>query len=316
MILGNIPQIAFADDLVNTVPDSETSGGASDFYTDTINTGLGTNGPSSSGVTYYGYGPGYGTYNSVTTSTGKSVYQSQSTASPTSFAAGLPLGTIFIDQSMIPEGGGTTEIVSKNTSIIAGLYVDENNRVYYDGNRAGAIKMVPNKINELKEDLVKVTFSDAAILPNGERADLVITYSNARIVIDERYNAAPDGTKYYEIKRWRVTSHAGLANKAPTDSSMNMTATGESIDGMPIYKVAGTNKEYAYRKEGNNHRYYSVLYHSAEPVNPQPTGLTTTAETFNYNGKNYTVYTKGTQKFFKPDEAQHYQGGRSRRWWR
>ena len=308
MILGNIPQIAFADDLVNTVPDSETSGGASDFYTDTINTGLGTNGPSSSGVTYYGYGPGYGTYNSVTTSTGKSVYQSQSTASPTSFAAGLPLGTIFIDQSMIPEGGGTTEIVSKNTSIIAGLYVDENNRVLYDGNRAGAIKMVPNKINELKEDLVKVTFSDAAILPNGERADLVITYSNARIVIDERYNAAPDGTKYYEIKRWRVTSHAGLSNKAPTDSSMNMTATGESIDGMPIYKVAGTNKEYAYRKEGNNHRYYSVLYHSAEPVNPQPTGLTTTAETFNYNGKNYTVYTKGTQKFFKPDEAQHYQG--------
>ena len=194
MLLGSIPvQEVYADDLVNTVPNEEAPG--DNFYSGTINTGFVPNGYSTAAQ----YGPGYGPYTDV-----DGVYQSQSTQSPTSFAAGLPLGTIFIDQSKIDDGTGATsniktEIVSKDTAIIAGLVNNSGPRHHmgYDGTKPGAIKMEPGKINELKGDLFKVTFADAAILPNGERADLVITYSNAKIVIDQRYLAAPEGEQYY-----------------------------------------------------------------------------------------------------------------------
>ena len=188
LLMRGETQGVYADDLVNTVPNEESPTGT--FYSGSIQTGLGENGPYGE-QPRLGYGPDYGPY------TVDGVVQSLSTDSPTSFAAGLPLGTIFIDQSKIPTNGGATEIISKDTAILAGLVIEDTNRVVYDGTLPGATKMVTNKVNELKGDLVKVTFADAAVLPNGDRADLVITYSNARIVIDERYNAAPEGENYY-----------------------------------------------------------------------------------------------------------------------
>ena len=168
----------FADDLKNTVPNGEVTPGT-DFYTGIINTGFGPNGHTPPSPMY---GPGFGPH------TVDGVVQSQSTQSPTSFAAGLPLGTIFIDQTKVPEYGGVTEVVSKDNEIIAGLVLNCEGLNYtgYDGTRPGAIKLVPNKINKLNGPLFKVTFADAAVLPNGDRADLVITYSDAQIVIDER----------------------------------------------------------------------------------------------------------------------------------
>ena len=178
---------AFADDLVNTVPSEEAPAGQS-FYTGSISTGFSKNGYNTPAE----YGPGYGPY------TVDGVVQSQSTQSPTSFAAGLPLGTIFIDQSKISQTGGTTQVVSKDTSIIAGLVpIGGTNRMGYDGTKPGATPIVPGKINELNGDLFTVTFEDAAILPNGNRANLVITYSNARIVVDQRLAYRPEGQQYY-----------------------------------------------------------------------------------------------------------------------
>ena len=194
-----------ADDLYNTVPNDESDTNL--FYTNTIQTGFTPNGYRPPATMY---GPGYGPH------TVAEVYQSQSTVSPTSFAAGLPLGTIFIDQTKIPEYGGVTEVVSKDTEIIAGLVLSSNNCMGYDGTKPGAKKMVPNTINKLNGDLFKVTFADAAILPNGDRADLVITYSNAEVVIDQRYMAAPVEDRYYHgavyLARGNAFSRGGTDN--------------------------------------------------------------------------------------------------------
>ncbi|MBP3816464.1 MAG: Cna B-type domain-containing protein [Firmicutes bacterium] len=180
---------AYADDLKNTVPNGEVTQGT-DFYTGTISTGFVPNGYN----TQAQYGPDYGPY------TVDGVFQSQSTTSATSFAAGLPLGTIFIDQSKINASGGIYKKVSDDPAILAGLVDGVNsagNRTQmYDGTLEGAIKLEPNKINRLDGDLYSMTFEDAAILPNGDRADLVITYSNARIVIDQRYASAPVNEQY------------------------------------------------------------------------------------------------------------------------
>ncbi|MBE6041557.1 MAG: Cna B-type domain-containing protein, partial [Clostridiales bacterium] len=188
LVLGNITSV-YADDLVNTVPNSEAPEGKS-FYSDEISTGFKPNGYTPPTIIY---GQGYGPY------TVGGVYQSLSKDSPTSFAAGLPLGTIFIDQNEIGTTKGKVKYVSDNPAILAGLVENiggEKGRVGYDGTKSGAIKLVPNKINKLEGDLFTVTFENAAIKPNGERANLVITYSNARIVIDQRYASAPEGDRY------------------------------------------------------------------------------------------------------------------------
>ena len=219
---------AFADDLTNTVPNNE----ANPFYNvnnegkGIINTGFGPNGHTPPSPMY---GPGFGPH------TVDGVVQSQSTQSPTSFAAGLPLGTIFIDQTKVPEYGGVTEVVSKDNEIIAGLVLNCEGLNYtgYDGTRPGAIKLVPNKINKLNGPLFKVTFADAAVLPNGDRADLVITYSDAQIVIDERYMAAPLEEQYYHgaayLARGNAFSRGGsdntdMRNYSGAVSRVNSTA--------------------------------------------------------------------------------------------
>ena len=168
---------SFADDLTNTVPSDES-------YTTSISTYLSTHNFNNN------YGPTYGPF------TVDGVVQSQSPSSATTFAAGLPLGTISIDQSKIGPTLGKVDIVSNNTNIIAGLVKESNGKVGYDGTKSGAIKLLPNKVNKLEGDLFTVKFEDAAVLPDGDTVDLVITYSNARIVIDQRYAYAPEGDQY------------------------------------------------------------------------------------------------------------------------
>ena len=171
MIAGGAVSV-FADDLDNTVPTGE----AEPFYSGTIETGFVPNGYNPPTTTY---GPGFGPH-SV-----DGVYQSLSTTSPTSFAAGLPLGTIFIDQSKIGAKTGDVEFVSRNPQILAGLCFvnddDPDNRDYhkvaYDGRKDGAFLLVPNIINRLDGDLFTVTYTDAAIKP----ADI---YNNSDIPND------------------------------------------------------------------------------------------------------------------------------------
>ena len=270
---GSGPNKAKADDLVNTVPSSEAPGGT--FYSNEIHTGFDNYNATAED------GPGYGPY------TVAGVQQSQSTTSPTSFAAGLPLGTIFIDQDMITGVPvPVPEVVSKDTAIIAGLTnnVNDTNQMGYDGTKPGAIKLIPGKVNELKGELFKVTYSDAAILPNGDRADLVITYSNAKIVIDERYLAAPDGTTYYE-KPWidatyESTNPAGVGD------------TGLRLDGEAVYR-SNSGKFYVRRRVGTANRYFLI---HCSPATSQPTNPSDTGRTINYLGTTYKVYSDGTEE--------------------
>ena len=128
-VLPSATQIAFADDLVNTVPNEESPEGK--FYSKEIHTGFENYSVSSK------YGPGYGPYTKVT-----GVYQSLSEESPTSFAAGLPLGTIFIDQSKINRSEGDVDLtISGKPEIFNGLVENcggEAGRVGYDGTKDGA----------------------------------------------------------------------------------------------------------------------------------------------------------------------------------
>ena len=276
---------AFADDLVNTVPTSEAPGGT--FYSNEIHTGFDNYNVTADD------GPGYGPY------TVAGVQQSQSTTSPTSFAAGLPLGTIFIDQDMITGVPvPAPEVVSKDTAIIAGLTNDVNdtNQMGYDGTKPGAIKLIPGKVNELKGELFKVTYSDAAILPNGDRADLVITYSNAKIVIDERYLAAPDGTTYYE-KPWVDATY-----ESTTPPGVGSTQL--LLDGETVYR-SNSGKFYVRRKVGSANRYYLI---HCSPATSQPTNLSDTGRTIDYLGTTYKVYSDGTKEYIKPDNQQYYNG--------
>ena len=119
------------------------------------------------------------------------VRQSQSTTSCTDFSAGLALSTIFIDSSKIGGAGngqssiGTYIPLSNDEAILAGL-VRNGNKVSYDPRKAGAYAADPGVITELNGDLFAFVFPDAAILEDGSRADLKITYSNAKIAIDQR----------------------------------------------------------------------------------------------------------------------------------
>lgn len=283
MWMKNDTQTAYADDLNNTVPNDETDEGIP-FYSNEIHTYLGDNNYTAvHGPSYGPYGPNVEDQNNIV----DGVYQSQSTQSATSFAAGLPLGTIFIDQSKIPEGGGITERVYQNEDILAGLEITSDNRVFYDGTKNGAILMVPNKINKLNGDLVKVTFEDAAVLPNGERADLVITYSNARIVVDERYNAMPDGTQYYEVKKWVSQVYE---SENPPELTLVEGETIDNLEGenMPVYKDTNGVK-YAYKQEiiknKTYDRYYKIYDVNYEPADPQPTNLRDTQKEQEYFGE-------------------------------
>lgn len=244
-------QEVYADDFVNTVPVSEAPDG--NFYSTEITTGFSKNQHNSVAQ----YGPGYGPY------TVDGVYQSLSTQSPTSFAAGLPLGTISIDQSKIGDTFGTVKFISDDTAILAGLVFDApNNTVQYDGTKDGAIKLEPGKINRLDGDLFTVTFPDAAIKPSGERADLVITYSNARIVVDQRYAYAPEGERYLHgaaylakgnaFKRGStdMTNFSRVASSSSYEAPVNATAAsfGSSFANQNArYPAVGTTLDATYQ---------------------------------------------------------------------
>lgn len=299
---------AYADDLTNTVPNNndgyETIDGA-DFYSDTIATGFVPNNYTTGAVA----GPSYGPY------TVPGVLQSQSTTSPTSFAAGLPLGTIFIDQKKVSGVTPIYKVVSDKTAIIAGLGVEQMSdglTMGYDGTKTGAIKMVPGKINKLDGDLFTVKYEDAAILPNGERADLVITYSNAQIVIDQRYLAAPDGTQYYELitpkRDTAIAYRDNYGTNAWQNPALLTPLAGETFGGNPVFTDAGGYKYVRITASNGENRYYAIQDFGSDPVDLDPSSLSRVAnKTHNYRGTEYPVFTDGTKEYILPDE-QYYHG--------
>lgn len=191
MVCGMLPTTVFADNTTQNIPSDS-------FYTDTVTTPLDDN-VSMTGYSYY-----------VNADKPTNIRQSTSTTSATDFAAGLSLSTIFIDSSKIgghgreagtPNPQGIFTLLTTDPSIAGGFILDgetvfddegvpvtkEGLEVRYDPTRSPALLQASsNAITELNGPLFQFVFSDAAILPDGTRADLKIIYSNAKIAVDQR----------------------------------------------------------------------------------------------------------------------------------
>ena len=107
------------------------------------------------------------------------IQQSQSPGSVTTFAAGLPLSTIFIDTSQVGPDKGT--FVSTN---YPGIQHNSGSNVVSYTPASGTL--TPGTVHELNGNLFQFVFTNAAILPDGNRANLRVTYKNAKIVVDQR----------------------------------------------------------------------------------------------------------------------------------
>ncbi|MBQ9301423.1 MAG: Cna B-type domain-containing protein [Clostridia bacterium] len=116
----------------------------------------------------------------------ENVMQSNSTTTVTDFAAGLPLSTIYIDQSQIGTDKGIFHKIENSPYADCLEHNPSSGRVSYDATKGKPIK--PGVINKLEGDLFYFIFEDAAILQDGSTADLKITYSDAQIVVDQRYS--------------------------------------------------------------------------------------------------------------------------------
>ncbi len=115
------------------------------------------------------------------------VKQSQSTDSIYDFAAGLPLSTIYIDESKFGELKGIYKLENPSLSDVL-VYNASTNKVNYDPRLIGG-HLENNAPNRLDGPLFSFTFNDAAILPDGSKANVKITYSNVVIYTDERLYA-------------------------------------------------------------------------------------------------------------------------------
>ena len=167
---------AFADDTQNTVPSDEG-------YTTNISS-------------YYDQGKSQSDDTVIDSSGVTNVMQSINPTTARTFASGLPLSTIYIDQSKVFFDTDKNEAPTQEThfypvqsSPYASYinYDSSNGRVTYN---AAAVpeneRLTPGTIHKLDGDLFYFIFEDAAILPDGTRADLKVTYSNARFAVDQR----------------------------------------------------------------------------------------------------------------------------------
>ena len=117
------------------------------------------------------------------------VKQSQSTDTIYDFAAGLPLSTIFIDETKLGQNIGTYKLENQAYAYTI-THDPASNRVFYNpayDPAASADGHLKNgESNDLSGPLFSFTFEDAAILKDGTRANVKITYSNAQLFTDER----------------------------------------------------------------------------------------------------------------------------------
>ena len=228
MWLKNDTRTVYADDLVNTVPSDENYRPNVETYTKPSEDP--SKQQSQGGISGYTEITGDTYVNSQTAAT--NIQQSTSTHSVRTFASGLPLSTVFIDTSKVgqkvePEfkllttdpgivtykdtdsNGDTDFVVFYNPSTGVDTY---NGKTMSKGNKAAE----GGSIFTLDGDLYELTFKNAAILPNGERADLKITYSNAIIAIDERLSAAGYNSPYnglITLTRGSSFSYGGTDNR-------------------------------------------------------------------------------------------------------
>ena len=138
------------------------------------------------------------------------VYQSNSPSSITSFGSALPLSTIYINQDKIwgtqagaypPATGVTFTRLTTDPGIVyypsdSSGPTNKHHYVAYDPTISGATALRAGQENVLPGPLFSFKFADAAEYTdangNLQYGDVVFTYSNAKIFIDQRYLYAPN----------------------------------------------------------------------------------------------------------------------------
>ena len=112
------------------------------------------------------------------------------------FAAGLPLSTIYIDETKFGDLLGTFawEIDEDVNEILrdAIVYTPATNYVYCDPTKLPDGHFLNGAPTVLNGPLFSFTFTDAAILQDGTRANVKMLFSNAQIFTDERLKAMED----------------------------------------------------------------------------------------------------------------------------
>lgn len=133
------------------------------------------------------------------------VHQSTSDTSITTFGSAMPLSTIYIDMAYLkPEQGIFTRLADPSNPSQAAFADGIAIQTFTDAN--GVTKSVASynpvdpdpdddfvpmqlyadKDNYLPGNLFSYTFPNAALLADGSRANVLITYSNAHILVDQR----------------------------------------------------------------------------------------------------------------------------------
>jgi hypothetical protein len=124
------------------------------------------------------------------------------------FASGMPLSTVYIDNDyfQIPTGHETLTDepgfvfrVPSDFPVVppyAGLSCNDQEWAIYDPTVDGATPLETGKENRFDGDLFSFTFANAAILSDGAVANVKITYSDARITIDDRATEENGGFPY------------------------------------------------------------------------------------------------------------------------
>ena len=178
------------------------------------------------------------------------VKQSTNQNSITTFGSALPLATIDLDHSKIGEDKGEFKILTKDPRIAPGIGIISNtgmgtdpdiNRVYYDPtvDPDNLIQLYPNMDNVLTGDLFSFTFKDAAILSNGTRANLKITYSNVHFYIDQRYTGIGENGEDGKYNGKAYISIGGVKAYYSGTDDTNLTPYNSSVTGSSDIPISG-----------------------------------------------------------------------------
>ena len=210
------------------------------------------------------------------------VHQSTSTTSVSTFGSAMPLSTIYIDMNYLtPEQGVYAKLAStSNThqaSFADGIKTMQvsTGKTYVVYDPAGLqLQLKAGQDNYLAGNLFSYTFPNAAVLTDGSRASVKITYSNAHIYVDQRLGSAGadsplngavhlaygnsvqygnEDTTYYDTYNGAVkgsTDHpvSGYSNTKYAVTGLSMDAriqvvddNGDPIDGTFIFPTVGLN---------------------------------------------------------------------------
>ena len=122
--------------------------------------------------------------------------------SQTTFASQMPISSIYLDMTRMSDDKMAifTKLTNEPGIVLKKSFDSYSNVAVFDPSQQGASILNGASINHIAggDTLFSFTYKDAAILPNGGRADVVFTYSNLYINTDVRL----DGTSANGDTAW------------------------------------------------------------------------------------------------------------------